>query len=179
MLIFIEDCTSDGTPLKNNFRNDRYNDRGIILDTVGTPRILLNEPATCEPGAYYTLNPMNPGGAFRIKFGQYEAWQIGNHKGQYPALIQCRDIEGFRDYNKDGQRTGDKQVKGNFGVNIHHGGGNKKIGRWSAGCAVFDEETDLDLACKLLMQYPQPNGLVTITFIAGDEFANWRDINNY
>jgi hypothetical protein len=80
---------------------------------------------------------MNLEGAFRIAFGQYRAWTFGSHgRTQYPALVQCSQVEGYRDRNKDGKRTGDKVVTGVFGINQHHGHNVKFINAESAGCLV-------------------------------------------
>jgi hypothetical protein len=81
---------------------------------------------------------MNPDGAFRIAFGQYCAWTFGLHgRTQYPALVQCAEISGYRDKNMDGNRTGDPFVTGNgFGVNQHHGWDMPHIDSASAGCLV-------------------------------------------
>ena len=44
------------------------------------PVILGKWLATTEPGAYYTEHPVNPAGAARIEFGQYQAWRVGMHR---------------------------------------------------------------------------------------------------
>jgi hypothetical protein len=97
--------------------------------------------ATCEPGAYYTDRPMNPNGAFRIAFGYHEnAWEIGFHgySDEHEALVQTREIEGYRDYNRDNFRTGDQKVKGLFGINQHWGYDLPfhDVSTASAGCLV-------------------------------------------
>jgi len=116
--------------------------------------------ATCEPGAYYTDNPMNPNGAFRIAHGFHEkAWEIGLHGYTNPheALVQIREIEGYRDYNKDGYRTGDLRVCGVFGVNQHWGYDLpvNDISTASAGCLV-GRSTEGHLQ---FMQYCKNSGL--------------------
>jgi len=84
---------------------------------------------------------MNPDGCFRIAFGYYrEAWEIGIHGNSEPheALVQVGEISGYRDYNQDMIRTGDRLVKGYFGVNQHWGYDMPPgdIGQASAGCLV-------------------------------------------
>jgi hypothetical protein len=67
---------------------------------------------------------MNPGGAARIKFGQYKAWQVGIHgtSDRHEALVQTGgEITVHRDFNKDYQRSGDKLDTGYFAVNQHWG----------------------------------------------------------
>ncbi|MDZ8140831.1 MAG: hypothetical protein RM049_37020 [Nostoc sp. DedQUE04] len=44
----------------------------------------MSAEASTEPGKYYTENPMNSNGAFRIAFGNYQdAWKIGKHHEQF------------------------------------------------------------------------------------------------
>src|SRR5689334_13779142 len=45
--------------------------------------------ATTDPGTYWLLNPMQPQGTAILAQGQYvNAYAIGLHHGQYPALVQ-------------------------------------------------------------------------------------------
>lgn len=135
-IVYIEGINDDATV--NADTPNQWNDLRTIIEITeaGIPRFMGMWNATTEPGAKYTNNPLNPGGAFRIKFGQYKAWQVGVHK-DHEALVQCGDIEGWRDKNKDFQRTGDKLVKGSdFGVNQHWGYDMATIEGASAGCLV-------------------------------------------
>jgi hypothetical protein len=136
-IIYLEGCDADGTP--NSDRLNEWNDRRILLEVrQGTPRILRNWLATTEPGRFYTQHPLNAAGAFRIAFGQYQAWKMGYHgSSQYPALVQCAAVVGHRDGNKDGFRTGDVVVSGDYyGINQHHGWGMQFVDESSAGCLV-------------------------------------------
>ncbi len=135
-IIYLEGADKNGSP--NNDRFNEWNDRRIVIEILGnTPQIVGNWLATTEPGATYTYNPMNPGGAFRIAFGQYRAWTFGLHgRRQYPALVQCSAVSGYRDKNRDGTRTGDTLVTGVFGVNQHHGYDMQFVDAASAGCLV-------------------------------------------
>jgi hypothetical protein len=138
-IVYIEDVNADTwQPLKGEL--DKWDDARCIISDSGD--VLLSCEATTEPGKYYTSNPMNSNGAFRIAFGNYlECWKVGDHKGQL-ALVQCGTIRGHRDLNKDGFRTGDKIYEGdNFGVNQHTTGNAPSaapdlVGRFSAGCLV-------------------------------------------
>lgn len=109
----------------NDDRPNYFNDRRTVLQVVdGVPAIVGNWEATTEPGSKYTYNPMNPGGAARIKFGQYKAWQVGIHgtSDRHEALVQTGgEITVHRDFNKDFQRVGDKLDTGYFAVNQHWG----------------------------------------------------------
>ncbi|HAA29162.1 MAG TPA: peptidoglycan-binding protein [Cyanobacteria bacterium UBA8553] len=136
-IVYLEGANADGT-LNNDAFNEWNDVRFVIEIPENTPKIVGKWLATTEPGATYTFNPMNPGGAFRIAVGQYRAWRFGRHgRTQYPALVQCGEISGYRDKNQDGKRTGDPFVTGdNFGVNQHHGWDMQFIDNASAGCLV-------------------------------------------
>lgn len=135
-IIYIEGIDVDGR-LNADLPN-QFNDIRCIFNREKCVDVWT---ATCEPGAWYTERPMNPNGAFRIAFGYHKnAWQIGIHGYSNPheALVQIREIEGYRDYNRDGIRTGDLKVKGLFGINQHWGYDlpMDDISTASAGCLV-------------------------------------------
>jgi len=139
-IVYIEGMNADGTI--NNDPPNCFNDRRIVIQIVdGVPAIIGNWEATSEPGNRYTENPMNPGGAARIKFGQYKAWQVGTHgsSDRHEALLQTGgEITVHRDFNKDYQRTGDKLDTGYFAVNQHWGYDlpHNNVYIASAGCLV-------------------------------------------
>jgi peptidoglycan hydrolase-like protein with peptidoglycan-binding domain len=133
-IVYVEGANADGFP--NSDAMNQWNDRRLVIEvTYKTPRIIGTWAATTEPGRFYTLNPMAPGGAFRIAFGQYKAWQVGWHK-DHEALVQVQPVPGHRDLNKDGIRTGDKVTEGLYGINQHWGYDLPEVGRASAGCLV-------------------------------------------
>jgi hypothetical protein len=136
-IVYVEGMGVDGT--LNSDDPNEWNDARFVIEVIGgTPRIVGAWSATTEPGDHYTYYPMNPGGAFRIRFGQYQAWQMGLHGNSDPheALIQVNLIKGFRDFNQDFMRIGDQVEEGLFGVNQHWGYDMKKVGVASAGCLV-------------------------------------------
>ena len=63
----------------NDNRNNVFNDLRLVFRVKknGEPVIVGKWEATTEPSRKWTLTPMNPGGAFHIKFGQYKAWIHG------------------------------------------------------------------------------------------------------
>lgn len=140
-IVYLEDVDVNTWNPKQG-RLDAWDDARIILTSEG--EVLLNCEATCEPGAHYTYNPLSEYGAFRIKSNTQflDAWEIGRHKKQHPALVQIGAVEGYRDQNKDGLRPGDKLVRGFYGINQHTCGnyatspGPDEVGPWSAGCLV-------------------------------------------
>jgi hypothetical protein len=114
-------------------------------DTVGKERI-KTYTITTDPGTYWLLHPLNSKGAAVLKPGQWEnCWAMGFHKNKpdHPALVQIANISVYRDGDKDTIAEKTKTVEtGLFGINIH--GSNKtgvtpSIGKWSAGCQVFQE----------------------------------------
>ncbi|WP_445635798.1 Peptidoglycan-binding protein [Nostoc sp. DSM 114161] len=138
-IVYLEGVNEDWTLNKDT--PNQFNDRRIVIEVVdGVPKIVNHWQATTEPGSHYTYNPMNPGGAARIKFGQYKAWSVGIHGNSEPheALIQVAPITVHRDFNKDFQRTGDKLDTGLFLVNQHYGydAPVNDIKNASAGCLV-------------------------------------------
>lgn len=136
-IIYIEGMNTDGTP--NDNAPNKFNDvRLVMVYEGGKPIIKGLWDATTEPGKYWTQNPMNRGGAARIKFGQYTAWQLGQHH-DHEALVQTGGpVTVCRDLNKDYKRVGDAEDTGMFGINQHWGydlsAGD--LGRSSAGCLV-------------------------------------------
>jgi peptidoglycan hydrolase-like protein with peptidoglycan-binding domain len=139
-IIYIEGIDADFK--LNNDEPNKFNDRRIVIAIAkdNTPVIFGSWQATSEPGSYYTNNPMNSGGAARIKFDQYRAWKVGTHGNSDPheGLVQVLPVGVHRDFNKDFKRTNDKVSVGNFGINQHWGYDlpTNNIGKASAGCLV-------------------------------------------
>lgn len=176
-IFYVEGINTDLKTL-NADKLDQWNDVRSIITNAG--KVLMSCSATTEPGAHYTYNRMNPGGAARIAFGQYlDAWRLGKHF-QQDALIQCGSIKVYRDANEDGMRTGDALDTGDyFGVNQHTTGNSadvnppENVDRFSAGCLVgrypsTHYETFLPI-CRSM-------GLKTFdtTIAPGDDFVKFQ-----
>lgn len=140
-ILYLEDANADTwEPLPE--QPDQWNDVRILVRNTG--EIIMSAEATVEPGRYYTENRLDPLGAFRIKNDvQFkDAWEVGTHRNQYPALVQVADVIGYRDGNEDYMRPGDVQTEGVYGINHHTTGDDEDaapptlVGRWSAGCLV-------------------------------------------
>lgn len=135
-IIYIEGLTINGQ--LNGDEPNQFNDVRAIFNRE---RCLDCWQATCEPGSWYTDYPVNPEGAFRIAFGFHQnAWEVGIHGNSEPheALVQIGEVRGHRDANRDMVRTGDREVRGYFGINQHWGYDMPPgdIGQASAGCLV-------------------------------------------
>jgi peptidoglycan hydrolase-like protein with peptidoglycan-binding domain len=139
-IVYMEGMSADGS--LNTDSPNYFNDRRMVIQILdGVPAIIGNWEATTEPGYRYTLRPMNPEGAARIKFGQYRAWQVGIHgtSDRHEALVQTGgEVTVHRDFNKDFQRTGDKLDSGYFAINQHWGYDlpQNNVYYASAGCLV-------------------------------------------
>ena len=105
-------------------------------------------PITTDAGIYWLKNPMNYKGTASLKEGQYSStWKIGKHKGKYDALVQCKQVQVYRDNDKDKIFDYEDAViyTGYFGINIHrsHPRTEKvKVNTYSAGCQVFANPDD-------------------------------------
>lgn len=177
-IVYIEDADANTwKPVKGKL--DEWDDVRVLVTDDGD--VLMSAEATCEPGGHYTYNPMNPKGAFRIALDTQflDAWRFGYHHKQQ-ALIQCADIIGHRDANKDGIRTGDLIVTGpDFCVNQHTTGDSddapppEKIGRWSAGCLTGRfASTHYNKFLPILRS--SGNNKFDTVVVAGDAFARWN-----
>jgi len=105
-------------------------------------------PITTDPGTYWLKNPLNVDGTAILKEGQYvDAYRLGQHRGQYKALIQNKPVTVIRDYDRNAYLdffNGNERT-GYFGINIHRAlaiGETKEINKWSAGCQVFAKSDD-------------------------------------
>jgi hypothetical protein len=79
-------------------------------------------------------------------------------------LVQCREIEGYRDSNRDGSWSGETMMSGDYmGVNIHHGYNSELVGQMSAGCQVAKSIAGHEQFMKLVKsdrRYQCSNGYV-------------------
>ena len=119
----------------------------IYSDEMGEDQIHYF-PCTTKAGLHYLNNPLHPDGCAITAEGQYlGAFVKRKHRGQYYALCQDRDINYYRDPNlNDKHELIGKLRSGKIGLNIHREAMNfvsKKIGKYSAGCAVIQSGFEL------------------------------------
>jgi hypothetical protein len=182
-IVYVEGVGEDGT--LNDDAPNKWNDRRLVIQIKNRKPVFVgNWDATTEPGFFYVFNPLNPGGAARIAFGQYKAWQVGVHNAGkpsgHPALVQRGEITVHRDFNKDMKRTGDKTDVGSaFAVNQHKGFNMPpgEIGKASAGCLVGRTNKGHEEFMALVKTDPRfskaSNGYMYMTtVIAGDDLKN-------
>ena len=108
-------------------------------------------PITTDPGEYWLKNPINPRGTAVLVPGQYRGtWKLGKHQNNYEALVQRKEVKVWRDNNKD-EVIDYRQLKlinqGYFGINIHRSNPYDQsyvVGKWSAGCQVFQKVADFN-----------------------------------
>ena len=107
--------------------------------------------ATTDPGTYWLRQPMQPQGTAILAEGQYiDAYQLGNHRGEYLALVQRKPMTVIRDYNRDAILDFNNGLKttGLYGIDIHRAnkvGTTKSVDKNSAGCQVFENANDFAL----------------------------------
>lgn len=179
-IIYVEGMDTNGEI--NRDEPNQFNDVRLVLDSdlqlaKISDDIYANWSATTEPGRYYTQNPMNPGGAARIAFGQYKAWSVGRHGNSesHEALIQVAPVAVYRDKNKDMMRPGDKLDTGLFGINQHWGYDlpPDNVGKASAGCLVGRTREGHRQFMKLIKTHPRylkdKNYIFWTTIIPGNE----------
>lgn len=171
---------SDGTPLtldgdfgpKSQYALAQYN------ACIGKERIKIYT-ITTDPGTYWLEHPLNTLGAAVLKPGQWiNAWSLGFHqnKPDHEALVQTGKITVYRDNDKDAvAEASTKEDSGYFGINIH--GSNKlgttmKIGKWSAGCQVFNEWAKKEELLTICKMFKAARGnKFTYTLLEENDFA--------
>jgi hypothetical protein len=109
-------------------------------------------PATTDPGAYFLRKPINVDGTAILTPGQYlSTYKIGRHRNAYEALVQSGGpVRVWRDDNRDQVLNWQSNlgISGWYGINIHRAkkeGETDEVGRFSAGCQVFQDADDFDV----------------------------------
>jgi hypothetical protein len=135
-------------------------------------------PATTDPGRYWLENPGRVEGTAILVPGQYRgAYALDLHAGSYEALCQRNGpVKVWRDDNKDAILDwGGPEYSGYYGINLHRSqkiGTTETVGRWSAGCQVFQRCSDfyalLSLAHKQREYHPSWSRY-TYTLLTADQ----------
>jgi hypothetical protein len=136
---------------------DSFDDSMVIIYRDESGREANEDvPITTDPGAYYTRTKLlNKDGAAILVPGQYRnVYRIARHLDKYEALCQRGGkVRVWRDANMDDRldRAG-KVYEGWYGINIHRAratGTTEKVGRYSAGCQVFQRADDFNQLMSL------------------------------
>jgi len=134
----------------------QWNDLFYIIWKYKGKWNLIQWMGTTDPGAYYLKNPLNAKGTAILPEGQHRGlFKRGLHKGQYPALVQAREVMVYRDADQDETpEVNDRQVKdlGYHGLNSHRAHTEAEvrvIGKYSAGCQVTLNPDEYDIAFLL------------------------------
>lgn len=141
--------TSDETP--NVFNDWLY----VVYIDESDQWVELRFQITTDPGLYYLNNPMSVNGTAILKAGQYRgSHKLGQHRGQYDALVQHRPVTVYRDTNKDDvfDMEPDTESSGYFGINIHRSNSSREstqVDKWSAGCQVFANPNEYAMFIEL------------------------------
>ena len=104
--------------------------------------------ATTDPGTYWLENGEKATAI--LCPGQYSAYRLDMHKGQYLALCQrLGPVRVYRDGDKNAllDMHPDSTQEGYFGINIHRASAahlSTEVNRWSAGCQVMADPQAFD-----------------------------------
>ena len=162
---------------------DIFNDTlGIAYrDEFNQPNILLFK-ATTDPGSYFLNFKMGnkAGTAILIPDQYYSCFEIGLHKGKYEALIQSDEakFKVWRDYNKDGELDLSGPVYDDVkGLNCHTTSfinEIEKVGAYSAGCQVIQNDKDFAIFLSVIKRSAEIHGnCFSYTLLDGSDLINY------
>ena len=133
--------------------NDRFGDKvymfqldQFIMVTSCTTNKGNKGTAVMEAGAWY-----------------YDAYAYGLHKGKMPALRQVKGVPYRRDFTNDFKTNPTTEIKRDLiNMNIHgatYNQGSKqiaqRIGGWSEGCLVLNNNADYEKVVSICKRYPK------------------------
>lgn len=127
-----------------------FNDKLMVFykgEDLTDPPIIKEYTITTDPGLYWLNHPSNIEGTAILFPGQYDVYAIDKHRGKYDALCQRRgNVKVYRDDNKNNRYDPTKtEIGSDFGINIHKAGEESAaVNKWSAGCQVFQRESDFN-----------------------------------
>lgn len=143
--------SADTTP--NTFNDWEY----VFWKFKGSWEVLKFQ-ITTDPGLYYLKNPMNELGTAILKPGQWSGmWELGKHKGLYPALVQKAPVTVIRDFNRNNylDYSSGREDTGLFGINNHRAienGRSIMVEKWSAGCQVFQDFFHFEIFMRIVSE---------------------------
>lgn len=138
------------------FRNknlvaNKFDDTLGLFYKVDGKWVVKAYPITTDAGTYWLKNPMDIRGTAILVPNQYRGvYAIRKHLGKYDALCQTNGVvKTYRDNDKDNILDMDEKsiTTGMYGINIHRSNPyteSAEIGKWSAGCQVFQKVSDFN-----------------------------------
>lgn len=123
--------------------------------------------ASVDPGKLYIKNPIHPQGCAKLCSGLWW-YKLGEHNAK-KALTQVEPVDVER-LDPLGRSRG--KENGFFGINIHSGGPEYLVGRYSAGCQII--KADEPWQCQWtefyepLAKYMLDNKLTRIPYLLVD-----------
>lgn len=146
---------------------DVFNDKiGVAFrDFTHSKRVLLFK-ATTDPGVYFLGGTMgNCNGTAILMPGQYRScWKLGYHKGKYEALVQSEksNFKVWRDNDMDGELDFSGDIYNDVtGLNCHTTSFVNeidKVGAYSAGCQVIQDDIDFNIFLSIIKKSTQLYG---------------------
>jgi hypothetical protein len=140
-------CNVNIFGVRKSLQVDIFNDIiGIAYRDENDAPQLKAFVGTTDPGLYWLKNKLgNVNGTFILKPGYYpKCWKIGQHKGEYEALVQSVSglFQGWRDNDSDGELDMNGKIFTDVaGLNLHTTshlrGMADKVGAYSAACQVI------------------------------------------
>lgn len=157
--------------LKETFKEKSYTWTNINLIAIRTDDVFTNSttdwflivketgliavPCTTKAGNYWIYNPITTGGitgTANLVENQYkDTYQFitsSNWRSlwlQTPYFQQIKPVTVYRDNTRDSKLDRIQEHTGLFGINIHTGGWNNIVDKWSAGCIVIPRKYWLSL----------------------------------
>lgn len=140
------------------WQRDEFSDFAVVVVNSPAGWISRAFPITTRPGGMLFSGPAaNPEGIAILQPGSYK-YKLGEHKGK-PALVQAAPVNLARDNDGNGVPLTDAEMAALAehpqwaGINIHRAGAaSRSVGRWSAGCQVFQVEQDLEWVLGMVRQ---------------------------
>tara|TARA_Y100000310_G_scaffold316267_1_gene367756 strand:+ start:108 stop:629 length:522 start_codon:yes stop_codon:yes gene_type:complete len=129
---------------------------------------------TTDPGIPWLEDGPERGTAI-LAPGSWPVYRFDLHQGRVGYRTLCQragTVQVYRDATGDSTLDMDpkKITEGWYGINIHHAGEDSTlVGRWSAGCQVFQRKADWSAAMDICEARIPENGIFTYTLIEETE----------
>lgn len=164
----------DGLIQLNNNSPDKYNDCMILFWKDSHGQHVKALKATTQPGRFYTQVKPNPLGAANLVWGVHP-YKKGRRRGRVILVSATGFDRVWRDANGDFRQNLDELLYlGRFGIQVHAGGHQESVGRWSAGCIAIHGGYDgqpYSLFLKKLKEHSAK--IVYLSLWGAADFSRW------